>query len=472
MKKSLFANIGVVVLLNLLVKPIWVLTENKVQDVVGHDEFGMYSALLSFGFLFITLADLGINHYTTKTLASEPHHLKAYFPNLLTFKIGLTLLYPFAMVGAGWLMGYEPRKLYLLGVLCLVQGGTLIMEFFRANLRAMQRFKTDGILSVFDRLFLLGLVFILFWVGMDVERFIYARLLTVGVSFILFYALLVKLYGWMRPRFDLPVIKKLVRASLPFATMTILYSVHDKVDQVMLERMASSSENGLYVGAYRWLDAFSMYMWTVLPIFVARFAYFLKDLKEQSQLLRFGQVIVALPMIFVGAWGFFCGEHLLFLFGNSTETELAAIVACMRILFVVLAMNGIFAIFSTLLTSTGHERHVNRMVAASIALNILLNIFLIPRYGALACAWSTLASYLLVNLSYVWYIHRKVDIQVPFLQMGKLLLSGGALFGMFYFAHSLDVHWVWISAICGSVYVGIAWTLGLIRMDMIRKFRV
>ena len=57
-----------------------------------------------------------------------------------------------------------------------------------------------------------------------------------------------------------------------------------KWDQVMLERMAGDVPTGLYAAAYRWLDAFSMYLWIVLPMFFARFAFFPGDVERQGQL--------------------------------------------------------------------------------------------------------------------------------------------------------------------------------------------
>ena len=396
-----------------------------VQDRVGHEAWGMYAGLLSFGFLFIALADLGINQYSTKALSSNPELLRSYFPNLLTFKLVISLVYPFIMVGAGWLIGYSERELYFLLLLCLVHGGNQLMAFFRSNFQAMQRFKIDGFLSVFDRLLLLGLLGYLFCTSLSIERFIYIRLLTVAIGSVLFYGLVVRFYGWFKPKLKLPVVKKVLGMSLSFAMMTVLYSIHDKVDQVMLERLGGAQENGLYAGAYRWLDAFSMYLWTVLPIFFARFAYFIKDLKEQEKLLHFGQVIAALPMVFVSIFVFFYGEKLLFLFDQSTPAELATMRDCLNALFVAAFFNGIFAVFSTLLTSTDHEKFVNKLIIISILLNIVLNWIFIPQYGAVASAWTTVASYAFIDIAYVVYIQLYIKIRVPYLQMGKILLAGG-----------------------------------------------
>jgi len=462
-----------VVLLNLLIKPVWLLVEMQVQDSVGHEAWGTYAALLAFGFLFITLSDLGVNQYATKALADQPELFRTWFPNLLIFKLFAAGVYPFIMVGLGWALGYRDEELYFLLLLCLVHGFNQVMEFFRGTVRAGQHFKLDGFLSVFDRLFLLGLTGALFVYGLSVERFIYARLLTVGVGTVLFYGVVMRLYGWVRPNLDLPLVRKVVRHSLTFALMTVLYSLHDKVDQVMLERLAGSRENGLYAGAYRWLDAFSMYLWTVLPIFFARFAYFLRDIREQERLLHFGQVLTALPLILVSLFGFFYGEKLFFLFDQQTTPEdLATMTACLKALFVAAFLNGFFAIFSTLLTATGYERIVNRMIVISILLNIGLNAVFIPRYGAVASAWTTVLSYAFLDLAYLLYIQFRLDIRVPYVQIAKLLLTAGLSAGLFWGMDRLGLSWPLVTGLAGLGTLGIAFALRLIKLAHFNRFNV
>ncbi len=426
--------------LNLLVKPIWVLTEMEVQDVVGHQAWGMYAAAMSFGFLFLTLADLGINYYATKSLAAAPEQLRAQFPQLISVKLVLLLVYPLLMYGAGWSLGYEAQQLYLLVLLSLVQAGAQLMEFFRANFRALQRFGWDALLSITDRLLLLGLVLGLLATGLSIEQFVYARLLAIGLSVVLFYALLTRLHGWLRPRFSWRLVRQLVRGSLPFAAMTMLYSIHDKVDQVMLERMAGDVPTGLYAAAYRWLDALSMYLWMVLPMFFARFAHHQRDGAEQQKLLKLGQLITGLPLTFVCVAGWFGAEELFFLYDQSTAAaELAVMTACLRALFVALLINGHLAVFSTLLTSTGHERFVNRLIGLSIALNVLLNALLIPAHGAVACAWATVASFALSGVGYLAYIHGRLPVAVPWAQLGRQALAAALLVGSWW---GLE-HWGW-----------------------------
>src|SRR5262249_55227520 len=150
-----------------------------------------------------------------------------------------------------------------------------------------------------------------------------------------------------------------------------------------------------------------------------------QDQKALGRLLAFGQPIAAIPMLFAGMFGILYGEKLLFQFDQSTPAEMATMTACLRILFIAVMVNGIFAIYSTLLTSTNHERFVSRMIAVSILFNIVLNCIFIPQYGAIAAAWNTVLSFSFLSVSYIWYIHFRMSIGFPFAMLGKLLGVGG-----------------------------------------------
>ena len=60
--------------------------------------------------------------------------------------------------------------------------------------------------------------------------------------------------------------------------------------------------------------------------------------------------------------------------------------------------------------------HGNKMInfyilLCAAMLNILLNIFLIPRMGILGAAWASVFSYFLSGLLFVFYFKRKTNIQ-------------------------------------------------------------
>ncbi|MEM6630290.1 MAG: oligosaccharide flippase family protein [Bacteroidota bacterium] len=459
------------VLLNLLVKPAWILTEFWVHNQIGHESWGTYASLLSFAFLFIALSDLGINQYAIQRLAGSPELFHRYFPNMLGTKLFLVTFYPLAILGLGYLWGFPPAELYLLVLLAFIYGGTQLKQFYRANFQAMQAFQVDAFASVTERAILLIFAWILLYTFIDIERFVYARLIAIGLSIILFSFLLANRKGSLGIAFEIPKIRKVLTASFSFALVTVLYSFLDKVDQVMLERICGDRETSLYAAAYRGMDAIHMYLMIILTIFFARFAHFISDFSMQSRLLRLAQVLTALPLLFISVVVFFYGEILIsLLFTNSSAEEIETMTLAFKILFVSTLTNGLFMVYSTLLSSTGSIKFVNKVVLGGILLNVLLNLYLIPIQGATGAAWATTITLGCMGICYVVRLAVLSQVQVPWDLLLKIVLVGVMLTGIFYWAKGRAFLPMGTIFITGLIYTALCWILGLIPAEVLPPF--
>lgn len=464
--KELFGNISLAVLLNLVLKSVWILANNVVQDTIGHSEFGTFGGLYSLGFLFIAFSDLGLNQYATRNLAGDPSKLQGAFPSLFGLKLILSMVYPVFMAGVGWTLGYTQDEIWLLVLLCSAQALAQMLAFFRSNFQAFQRFRLDAFASILDRSILLGIVLFMLWRRqMTLESYVWAWITSIGIATIILYVLFIRYHGLIAPTFKLGQFKEMVKSAFPFAIITILFSVHDKIDMVMLERLASKKEAGLYAGAYRWVDAVTMYLWTVLPVFFARFAFFSKSQKDQKRLLDFGQPLAAIPMIFAFIFVLFYGEKMMFLFIDSEPEEVTYMTGLMKVLFGSVAINGTFAILSTLLTSTHREKPVSWLIFFSILLNFGLNLVFIPQHGAIASAWTTLASYSFLSLGYFLYMLIRMDFGMSGILFLKILLTSAISLGVIWGMDQLGMPWWLNTGMAGLACLGAVFAFGFIRFD-------
>ena len=90
MQRKFISNLILLVILNLIVKPISIFgIDATVQNRVGADDYGLYFSLLTLTLLFNIILDLGINNFTTKNIAQYPHIVKRYIGKLLTFRFVL-----------------------------------------------------------------------------------------------------------------------------------------------------------------------------------------------------------------------------------------------------------------------------------------------------------------------------------------------------------------------------------------------
>ena len=96
------SNLGLILVLNLLVKPFYILgIDAGVQDAVGATVYGGYAALLSLGFLLNIVLDLGITNYNTRHIAQHTHLMGKYFSGVVGVRFVLAGLYTVLSLGVG-----------------------------------------------------------------------------------------------------------------------------------------------------------------------------------------------------------------------------------------------------------------------------------------------------------------------------------------------------------------------------------
>jgi O-antigen/teichoic acid export membrane protein len=188
--------------------------------------------------------------------------------------------------------------------------------------------------------------------------------------------------------------------------MTFLYAVNERIDMFMVERLHSDVEAGLYAGAYRWYDAFMMLIWLIMPMFFAKFS---SNQNEHTSLIKNGKILIAIPIIFIGAILLVRNEFMFFLFQNSNAEEIATMSVILSVLMISYLINGLFVLYGTYLNAAGFVSKVNKLVVLSVVLNILLNSIFITKYGAIASAYTTAVSTLVLSVGYFLMIRKKIE---------------------------------------------------------------
>jgi O-antigen/teichoic acid export membrane protein len=134
----------------------------------------------------------------------------------------------------------------------------------------------------------------------------------------------------------------------------------------------------------------------------------------------------------------------------------------LKILFVAALTNGLFAIYSTLLTSIGYEKHTSVMILLSVVLNVILNLVFVPTYGINASAWATVLSTVFLSFTYAYYLHKKDIITIPFAVIFKLCLVFVLFMSLYYGLTFTGLEWYMTTAIAGLFLAALSWILGLL----------
>ena len=120
-KKKFIFDLAILLILNLLIKPFWILSiEPNVQMSVGNVSYGEYFVLFNFSFLINILLDFGLTNFNNKNIAQHTHLLSKHFSKMLSLKFVLGLLYISVTLLIGFfVLGFEVRYIKLLFILCI-----------------------------------------------------------------------------------------------------------------------------------------------------------------------------------------------------------------------------------------------------------------------------------------------------------------------------------------------------------------
>ncbi|MCB9256258.1 MAG: oligosaccharide flippase family protein [Chitinophagales bacterium] len=469
MPKGLFKNIFVLLLANLLIKPLWIFgVDLKVQNILGAEEYGLYFVVFNFSFLFHILLDLGINQFHNRELAQNPSLLESHFGKLFVLK----LLFSFAYFVITFLLAlsfsYSPEKMQLLFFLALQQVLHSFILFSRSNFTALQWYAWDAFFSVFERclsiLFCLVLLYSNFFVEFKLLYFIYAQSLALALGAI-GSVLVVVFKGKLRwPSLNFDGILPLIKLALPFALVVLLMTIYTRIDAVMLDKLLPQSgdeEAGIYAAGYRLLDAVNMIPFLLASLLIPNFARQLKNSEDFKPILWTAfDLFIALCIPFVLFIAFFYQQLLDFLYPSNSP------IWNLSFRFLLFSFPAIFLsyIFGGFLTAAGRMNLISFFALLTILLNLTLNLIWIPKYGASGAAVATFISQYLMAFAQMFYViyHWKLKWQVVKLVKAViyLLLLSVSLFLI------LELNSTWILKFLFFTFIAILLSLALRLIDV------
>ena len=430
MRREFLINIVFLVTINLLIKPVYIFgIDRNIQNVVGADSYGLYFALFNFTLLLQIINDFGIQNFNNRAISQHRQLLVKYFPNILTLKLGLGLIYFIFVPLTAWMTGYTISIFKLLLILALAQFLSSMVFYLRSNISGLGYYRTDSILSAMDKLILVLVCGFLLWSPwtkgkFQIEWLVYAQAGALGFTALLALIILRKHLPKIRWKWRPVFLWYLLKKSYPFALVIFLMTMYTRVDAVMIERMLpdGQQEAGVYASAYRLLDATNMVGFLFAGLLLPMFSRMLGKNESVRSLLDMSFQLIMAGAVSFGIGCYFFKEEIMYLLYVEATPYWGLVLGYLMLTFI--AVSGTY-IYGTLLTAAGKLRKMNQVFLVSILLNVGLNLVLIPNLKAGGAAVATLATQGFVLIMQILLVHR--ELKWSFLPLQWLRLVGFAL---------------------------------------------
>ncbi|HEY9855514.1 MAG TPA: flippase [Stenomitos sp.] len=367
-----------------------------VARYLGPAQFGTYNYALSFVGLFTAVSSLGLNGLLVRDVVRDPAAGNAIMGTILALKVIGGLVAMLLAIGMTAVMapGF-PLMFWLVAVTAcglVVQAFDTVDLWFQAQVLSKYSVIAKSIAYVLANVFKLGLVCAqasLLWFSFaGVLEFLLA-----AVCLLLAY----RHHGnrpsawvvsWKRAR-------HLLTESWPLVLSNLSIVLYMRIDTVMLGHLSTNQQVGLYSVATRLSE-----LWYVVPTaIVASVTPALMKAKDMERdvyhgrLLALFRALVLIALLIAVPMTFLSETLVVLLFGHSYQAAGPVLsVHIWAALFVFLGVaQGPWNIAEGL-----YKVSLSRSVMGAV-LNILLNLALLPRMGAMGAAVATVVSYAVPN---------------------------------------------------------------------------
>ncbi len=452
MQKKFISNLALVLLLNLLIKPFYILGIDaeilKETELSNPGSYGAYFSLLGLTFVCNIFLDLGIINFNTRNIAKHSQLLNKHFSGIFTLRLMLGLGYLIILLLVGLILNYNGYQLKILALLGVNQIFVAFILYFRSNLAGLLRFKEDSILSVMDRLLLIGICGILLWGGVTnqhfkIEWFIYAQTIAYGTTALIGLILVLRQTGRVKLKWESAFALLILKKSMPFALLILLMSVYYYSDAVMLGKIHPNGdlEAASYAQGYRFFMAANMIGYLFAGLLLPLFSKILKENKKIEDLLFLSLKLIFGVSVIIGLTGYcFKVEIIQWRYESSGESLVHASNAFGFLMLSFIAICTTY-IFGTLLTAKGALKALNIMAAFGVSINIILNLILIPDSGSEGAALASFITQVITAIAQVYIAFKLMNINIKKTDLIKIVSFIVLSSSVFIWEPYLNFHW-------------------------------
>jgi O-antigen/teichoic acid export membrane protein len=378
----LFAGQG----LSLVVQALYFIV---LARLLGTTQYGLLAGAVALVAVVSQFSPLGSGLLFLRYVSPDHSRFRAYWGNILlsVLLLGGALVLGIRFAGH-WLVGRAAVPL----LLPIAIGDCLFQQLISCAGQVFQTFekmKFSAALNLLSNLlrFLLALCMLLLWRHATALKWAVASALVSLVAVCVAVATVTRSFG--PPSFSLGLFLKRAKEGLVFAVSGSTTAVYNDVDKVVLSHFGMNQANGIYSMAYRMVNIGTMPMMSVVGAAFPRF--FREGAKGIAATVPMAKSLLRRTVVIgaaVSAALFLSAPLIPHLIGRSYAESVVAL----RWLCLIPLLRCFHLSAGDAIAGAGYQRFRLASQATAALGNLLLNLYLIPRYSWLGAAWASLAT--------------------------------------------------------------------------------
>ena len=389
--RRLAINSGVIFLGNLASGVFTFLVSVALVRAIGPEKYGNYSVVFAYLSLFQVLTGFGVDSVLIREVSVHPERRNRLVSHAFVLRTSCSLLAIIAAWTALRFMGYvgEIRFwVYIASIGLLFNARSVFASLFQVDQRVAVYAVPEMFLSgMFNILLLLAISN-----AVPITFLIVLQTLQAFAVFLAF-ALLAKFRLKIRITLELDAATMVffMKQVYPLFLAGLLNALLFRLDQLLIYRMLDSSSLGIYAAVAKFTETLnlipSVFITVVFPIMCSAFVtsrdYF-RNIYRRS--MKYMAALIV-PAAFGATW--LSKDIVLLLYGKEFLPGANSFAWLMWAeVFVFLGI-----IYSSMLIAAGLQKYLFLYSVVGVAVNVVLNLLLIPRIGIEGAAIASLNSY-------------------------------------------------------------------------------
>ena len=390
--QAILANTGWLFVDKVLRRGVGLFVGVWIARYLGPEQFGLWNFAIAFTALFGAFATLGLDSIVVRELVKNPERQNELLGSAFALKViggAITLL--IAIIAISLVRSGETLALWLVGLSAagfIFQSVNVIDFYFQSKVQS--RYTVYAANGAFVLMTLVKIALLLN--SAPLIAFAWAGLTEIALTAIfLMLAYRINHQGIRGWRFRSKVASALLKDSWPLILSGIAIMIYMRIDQIMIGQMLGDKEVGLFSAAVRISE-----VWYFIPLAIVSSVFpAIIAAKQQSESLYLQRLQKLFNFMFLIGFGMAIlmtfSSHIVVKLLFGVEYAEASTVLAIHIWAGVFVAMGV-ASGSWLTTENLQKYSFYRTLNGSIA-NVILNFFLIPKFGINGAAVATVLSY-------------------------------------------------------------------------------
>lgn len=391
---------------------------------LGIDRFGVFSYILALVGVFQLIADFGLTNIIVREISRDKSKAQHVIGSAKRLAWIFSLLTLAIIACLGYLFSHSKDELtatILMGVAVL---STFHSVIYGSVCRAFEEMGFNALGNVAHKILLFAFVVIAIQLDGGLVGVAIAHVIVNWAQWMFFYILVRVRYFQGRCRVKWNDCLYLLREAFPVGAAMVLRRATLHLDTLLLTAFSTTSSVGLFNAAYKIVQMVDMIPFTLaIPLYPP-----LSRLAAESQEKMFAALNNALRFFLllavpIASWLFFCAPRVTFWTFGAAYADAAEVLEILAVAVVFLFPTSLF-IFS--FSSLGKQKLYSVSVAICLGTNLLLDLILIPSFGAVGAAMGTLAAEIVFFLTGAWMLYRLGARMIYMEIFGKPVIAAAA----------------------------------------------